>query len=80
MGAVRNEGFWGEVVPFPVVVNSKSHSVDVRGIPLLARDARSGAPHFVVVLTKPYVKGDGQECPSHTSRVSVRGDGRERPS
>ncbi len=45
-----------EVVPLPVEVSSKSHGVDVCGIPLLAKDARNGAPYLVVVLRKPQVQ------------------------
>lgn len=51
--------------------------------PLLAKEARNGAPSFVedAVKIKIYIKGSGQECPLNTIKTNseVKGRGRGRP-
>jgi hypothetical protein len=65
-----------EVVPFPVVVHSKSQCIGVVESHFSQKTREMGHPiswwfSLVIVLTKPKVKGDGQEYPSHTIKIRI---------
>jgi hypothetical protein len=52
--------------------NVNNRTAGCRGFPLLAKDARSGAPlsDEGAIEVKINVKGNGQECPFQTSKVN----------